>query len=226
MQFLIGDQPPAPTITFVCVGGGTASGKTGFVSRLVSSFQKHRGSYVQVMIFSLDSWYKPLEPGQDPKTYNFDAADAIDIEMARTALQNLQDEKSIKVPDYNFIVHTREPGRKFEINPSASAVIIIIEGIHALALADLCDYRLWIHAEPDVRLERRIIRDVRERGRTVESVQDQWTSTVQPTFERYEMQYRSLADQTIDNNLTGYDQIPRSSIDQFCQKIIKIALSK
>lgn len=187
----------------VAVAGGTASGKTNIVNRMMSMFQEIRSTNkVQILCVSLDDFYRNLKPNESHKTYNFDEPDAINILEARELIEKFLEGDEILIPTYDFTTHSRtHHGARFELNPFADRVIIIVEGIHALHkdLLPIYDIKIWIQTEEDVRKSRRIMRDVNERGRTADFVSYQWETFAQPTFSKYESQYRRDADVEINN---------------------------
>jgi uridine kinase len=199
MEILIGDNNPKTYV--VGIGGGTASGKTKITSLLLQEFQKHEKlKPTQIISITLDSFYLPVK---EPKGFNFDEPEAIGLKEARSTVEKFINMQEVIIPHYDFSIHNRtNNGTRIELNPFADRVIIIIEGIHALHqnLHDLYDITLYIHADKETRLSRRINRDVVERGRTAESVKEQWNKTVQPTFEKYEDKYKKSANVILNNN--------------------------
>ena len=158
------------------IAGGTASGKTLVAERLIEALEP-RG----VAILRQDSYYRDLsgmKRGQRAHQ-NFDHPDAFNLELIVEHLEALVRGESVEEPIYDFTRHmpseetrTVHPGR-----------VVVLEGILVLAesrLRDLMDIKLYVDADADVRLVRRLRRDVEERGRTVQSVLEQYESSVRP----------------------------------------------
>ena len=165
---------------FIGIAGGTGSGKTTLTRHL----KEHFGDAVTVI--GHDSYYKR----QDGKTYeerskvNYDHPDAFDTELMIQDLKALKRGETIHCPVYDFKVHNRS-GETIEIEPRP---VILVEGILIFAdpaLSDLMDIRVFVDADADVRLARRVLRDTEKRGRTVRSVVEQWQNTVKPMHEKY-----------------------------------------
>jgi uridine kinase len=159
------------------VAGGTGSGKTTVTERVLEA-----AGVGSVAILAQDSYYRdqshlPLEVRQHT---NYDHPDAFDWELLLEQLQKLIDGEPIYSPIYDFTGHTRA-STTLAILP---APIIVVEGILALyepRLRDLFNLKVFVDADPDVRFIRRLQRDVRERGRSPESVIHQYMETVRPS---------------------------------------------
>ncbi len=133
------------------------------------------------MIIEQDAYYKDLShlPPEERARRNFDHPDAIDQDLLVQHIQDLLAGKSIEQPIYDFATHTRKP----ETRRIGEHNIIILEGILILdspRLRDLMDIKVYVDTDSDIRLIRRLRRDVSERGRTVESVLDQYEKSVRP----------------------------------------------
>ena len=168
-----------PILT-IGIAGGTGSGKTTITKRIMERF----GSDVSVIYH--DNYYK----AHDDMTYeerthlNYDHPDAFDTELMIAHLQQLKRGESIQCPVYDYTVHNRSE----ETITIAPARVIIVEGILILADKRLCDeldIRVFVDTDADVRILRRIMRDVDKRGRTLESVIDQYLTTVKPMHEAF-----------------------------------------
>ena len=167
-------------ILVVGVAGGSGSGKTTLSNNLVARFGE------QVSIVHHDNYYR----AHDDLTYeertklNYDCPEAFETEMMVEHLQLLRQGRSVHCPVYDFTVHNRS-GETVVIEPRP---VILVEGILIFAekdLRDLMDIRVFVDTDADVRLARRVLRDVEERGRTVRSIVDQWQNTVKPMHEMY-----------------------------------------
>lgn len=162
------------------VAGGTGSGKTTLTRRLKERFGD------RISVISHDNYYKR----QDHLTYeqryltNYDHPDAFDTELMVQHLAALKQGKTIYCPVYDFSQHNRSEDL-LEIRP---APVILVEGILIFAsqeLCDLMDIKVFVDTDADVRILRRIVRDVKKRGRTLESVVSQYLTTVKPMHEQF-----------------------------------------
>ena len=156
--------------------GGSGAGKT----TLVSSVQKRLGDH-RAAIFSLDWYYKDInfQKSNNRKSVNFDHPESLDIDLIKTHIDELKSTRFIDAPCYNFATHTRQ-GRTRRITTKD---IILVEGILLLALdiiQPLIDIKIFIDTPSDIRFIRRLIRDVKERDRTIESVTMQYLETTRP----------------------------------------------
>lgn len=158
------------------IAGGTGSGKTTVVKRIVESFPKN-----EVVLLPQDSYYKDSSnvPMELRKRINFDHPDAFDWDLLSEHLSMLRDGKAIEQPVYSYLTCTRQP-ETIHIEPRN---VVIIEGILALSdpkLRELMDLKIFVDADPDERLIRVIQRDVIERGRTAEEVMDRYVKVLKP----------------------------------------------
>jgi uridine kinase len=160
----------------VGVAGGSGSGKTTVVQQVVQSLGAE-----QVTVIQHDSYYRDRStvPPEERTSLNYDHPDALETPLLVDHLRELRDGRPIEVPVYDFTNHTRLAKTVWAEPRNA----VIVEGILILAdpaLRDLMDIRVFVDADPDLRLIRRVERDVSERGRTIESVFDQYLETVRP----------------------------------------------
>ncbi|HHL71020.1 MAG TPA: uridine kinase [Bacteroidetes bacterium] len=158
------------------IAGGTGSGK----SLVSQSILKALGSD-KIVIIEQDAYYKDLAhlPPEERAKTNFDHPNSIDHELLYAHIRDLVAGKTIEQPLYDFACHTRRPETR-RLGPHE---IIILEGILILdsqQLRSLMDIKVFVDTDADIRLLRRIRRDVEERGRTVESVLDQYENSVRP----------------------------------------------
>lgn len=167
-------------ILVIGIAGGSGSGKTTLLKNLTTEFA---GS---VTVLSHDNYYKR----HDDLTYeercklNYDEPAALETDLMAKHLEILRQGEAIDCPVYDFTVHNRS-NETMRIVPER---VIIVEGILIFEnkeLRDLMDIKVFVDADADVRLCRRIARDVRKRGRTLENVLDQYQSTVKPMHEQY-----------------------------------------
>ena len=163
------------------ISGGTGSGKTFLTKKIIETSMT-----TNIAVIEQDAYYKDLShmPYEDRIKQNFDHPDAIDVDLFETQLQQLINGKAIKIPTYDFSNHIRSNKTK-EIPYSS---IIIVEGIfvlYYLQLRKLYTIKVFIDTSEKVRFQRRMDRDIKERGRTPESVELQYDSTVSPMHEKY-----------------------------------------
>ncbi|XP_057313417.1 uridine-cytidine kinase-like 1 isoform X2 [Hydractinia symbiolongicarpus] len=163
--------------------GGSASGKTTVARKIITQL-----GVPWVVIISLDSFYKVLTPEQhkaaERAEYNFDHADAFDWELACSTLKKLKDGKSAKIPVYDFSTHSRLSKEKTVYG----ANVIIFEGIMTFAceeLLKLFDMKIFVDTDDDIRLARRLRRDIKERDREITSILKQYDKFVKPMFEKF-----------------------------------------
>lgn len=163
---------------FVPIAGGTGSGKTTLARAVAAQ--------IQSPIISIDDYYRPLDhlTFEEREQVNFDCPDAIDHDLLIAHLQALMEGRSVEIPQYDFTRHTRAL-RQEHLEP---APVILIEGIFALCwpeLNRLCPIRVYVETPKLLRFQRRLERDVSERGRSVEEVTHRFNSHVNPMHERY-----------------------------------------
>lgn len=185
---------PKPFI--VGITGGSASGKTLFLKRLLSTFDSG-----EVCLISQDNYYKPkdLQPVDAQGVHNFDTPYSIDFEQYATDLRKIQDGKTVNREEYTFNNSSKKP-RMLTFTP---APVIVVEGIFVFyypELADLLDLKIFIDAKDHIMLKRRIIRDKVERGYDLEDVLYRYEMHVMPTYEKYIRPFKDKADLIIPNN--------------------------
>lgn len=176
-------------IMIIGIAGGTGSGKTTLTNRLKERFGE------DVTVIYHDNYYKR----HDDMTYeercllNYDHPDAFDTDLMIRHIQALRDGKSIECPVYDFTVHNRSD-ETILIKPTK---VIIVEGILIFQNAYLrnqMDIKIFVDTDADVRILRRIMRDVKERGRSLESVVNQYLTTVKPMHEQFVEPSKRAAD--------------------------------
>uniref|UniRef100_H3CK85 Uridine-cytidine kinase n=1 Tax=Tetraodon nigroviridis TaxID=99883 RepID=H3CK85_TETNG len=163
--------------------GGSASGKTTVANKIIEALD-----VPWVVLLSMDSFYKVLNKEEQElaarNEYNFDHPDAFDFELLVNVLRKLKKGKSVKVPVYDFTSHCR---RK-EWKTVYGANVVIFEGILAFAnkeLLKLLDMKVFVHEDSDIRLIRRLKRDISHRGRDIGGIIKQYNKFVKPAFEQY-----------------------------------------
>ena len=178
------------------VAGGTGSGKTTVVQQIVADLPKD-----EVCVISQDSYYKDLSEMsyRDRCDINFDHPGSIDFELLIDHIEKLKDNQSVQQPVYSFEKHNRLEATT-TIEPRK---VIIVEGILILAqaqLRELLDLKLYVHAESDERLIRRLKRDVKERGRDFDEVIDRYQNTLRPMHNEFIEPSKEYADVIIPTN--------------------------
>lgn len=167
-------------IMTIGIAGGTGSGKTTITKRLVNRFPD------SVTVVYHDSYYK----AHDEMTYeertklNYDCPEAFDTSLLVEDIKKLRNGEAIDCPIYDYTVHNRALETKL-IEP---APVIIVEGLLILqdpSLRELMDIKIFVDTDADARILRRIVRDVRDRGRSLESVVEQYLTTVKPMHEMF-----------------------------------------
>ncbi|XP_032112843.1 uridine-cytidine kinase-like 1 isoform X2 [Sapajus apella] len=174
------------------LGGGSASGKTTVARMIIEALD-----VPWVVLLSMDSFYKVLTEQQQEQAahnnFNFDHPDAFDFDLIISTLKKLKQGKSVKVPIYDFTTHSRKKDWK----TLYGANVIIFEGIMAFAdktLLELLDMKIFVDTDSDIRLVRRLRRDISERGRDIEGVIKQYNKFVKPAFDQYIQPTMRLAD--------------------------------
>ncbi|PQB04681.1 uridine kinase [Aureitalea marina] len=172
------------------VAGGTGSGKTTVVQQIVNDLPAE-----EVGVISQDSYYKDLSQMSydDRCQINFDHPDSIDFQMLIQHIKSLKGGKSIQQPVYSFAVHNRLE-ESTTIEPRK---VLIVEGILILSqpeLRKLLDLKLYVYAESDERLIRRLKRDIVERGRDLEEVIDRYQNTLRPMHNEFIEPSKEFAD--------------------------------
>ena len=190
------------------IAGGTGSGKSTFTNRIKERF----GDDVTVIYH--DNYYKR----RDDMTYeertkvNYDHPSSLETELLIEHLKMLKEGKSIDCPIYDFTQHNRS-NKTYTIQPSK---IFLIEGILIFSdekLRNLFDIKVFVEADADERILRRILRDVKERGRDLDNIVEQYLTTVKPMHELYVEPVKKTADFIINN---GFNEV---AFDIMCTKI-------
>ena len=167
-------------ILTIGIAGGTGSGKTTITRRIIREFGDN------VAILHHDSYYKAHnDMSYEERTQlNYDHPDAFDTDLMVDHIRALKRGETVRCPVYDFTVHNRS-SRTTEVRPGR---VLVVEGILIFADPQVCselDIKLFVDTDADVRILRRIVRDVRDRGRSLESVVNQYLTTVKPMHEKY-----------------------------------------
>jgi uridine kinase len=171
------------------IAGGTGSGKTTLVDRLKEQFGQ------DISVLAHDSYYAEHHDLtlEERRALNYDHPAAFDTDRMIQDLEDLKAGKTVQVPVYDYTVHDRLEETR-EISPNK---VILVEGILIFdnkALRDLLDIKLFVDTDADVRILRRIHRDVTERGRTLDTVMEQYLKTVKPMHEQFVEPSKRYAD--------------------------------
>jgi len=182
-----GQAPGKPFV--IAIAGGSGSGKTFLAQSLISVLPPRASAFL-----SQDSYYRPLPARYSacPESYNFDHPDALEWELLARHVEGLRRLEQVEIPRYCFVTHQRVGSEHLDPAP-----FVILEGtliLHDPRLAQLADLRVFLDVDADIRLLRRIARDTRERGRSVESVMEQYLRTVRPMYEQFVRPAREKAD--------------------------------
>ena len=189
-------------MTIIGIAGGTGSGKTTVVRKIVQALPPH---YVAVV--PLDSYYNDTThmTDEERKAINFDHPDAFDWKLLNKQINMLRNGEAIEQPTYSYILSNRLP-ETIHVEPKP---VIIIEGIMTLInkkLRDLMDLKIFVDTDSDERLIRNIIRDTQERGRTVDMVIQRYLDVLKPMHEQFIEPTKKYADLIIPQggeNLKG-----------------------
>lgn len=197
----------AMDVMVIGIAGGTGSGKTTLTNRLKERF----GSQVSVVYH--DNYYKAHDdmPYEERCKLNYDHPDSFDTDLLVRDLKLLRAGQAIDCPTYDYTVHNRAQ-ETLRVEP---ARVIIVEGIlifQSQALRDLMDIKLFVDTDADVRILRRVMRDVKERGRSLDSVVNQYLTTVKPMHEAFVDPSKKYADLIVPEggqNLVALEMIIR-----------------
>ncbi len=192
------------------IAGGTSSGKTHLARHLLATLGNR-----QVVLVQQDAYYRDLADhgGKPPEEINYDHPDALEMDLLARHLALLREGRPIHRPVYDFETHRRQVNRVV-VEPHP---LVVVEGIlvlHDPEIRAQLDFRVYIDADGDVRLIRRLIRDCEERGRTVGSVLEQYVGTVRPSYLQFIEPTRRYADIIVNNSddaigQRGFDLVTR-----------------
>ena len=200
-------------VKIIGITGGSGSGKSTVVKRI-----KER--YPNAVLIEMDNYYKSASfvNNNNITAYNFDHPDAFDMDLLLGNMASLKDGKSCMMPQYDF-VHHRRKDEWVEVKPSS---IIIIDGLMVFydeRIRDMLDLKLYVDTPSDIRFIRRLQRDVKERGRTVESVIEQYINVVRPGHFNFIEPSKSSADIIIPEG--GYNDRAMEVLFSFIGAMMK-----
>jgi uridine kinase len=182
----------------IAVAGGSASGKTTVVKKIINKLNSE-----EVLVISHDDYYKDLTnlTIEERVKVNYDHPNALDNDLLVEHIKTLLENKSISKPIYDFVVHNRSKESELVVPTK----IIILEGILILEderIRDLADIKLFVESDDDIRFIRRLLRDTQQRGRSIESVIEQYLTTVKPMYHSFIKPTKRYADMIIPNDNT------------------------
>jgi len=183
------------------IAGGTGSGKTTVSNAILENVGQEMVSYLPH-----DAYYKDLRdlPPAQRDEINFDHPNSLDTDLMIKHVEDLKAGLGVEIPIYDFTTHSRTS----ETIPVSSRPVVLVEGILIFAepqLRELFDVKLFVDTDADIRLIRRVRRDISERGRTVESVLAQYEKTVRPMHLEFVEPSKRYADMIIPEG--GYNQV-------------------
>ena len=194
-------------IKIIGIAGGSGSGKTRLVKNILSEINTKK-----VISIMVDSYYKDLShlSFDERCKNNFDHPDSIDFELLYNDLKKILNNQPIKTPVYDYKTHTR---KKNEFQLIDNVNVILLEGIFALyseKIRNLMDLKIFVDTPSDIRILRRVKRDVNKRARTIESIIKQYNDTVRPMYIKFVKPTKDYADLIIPyggKNKTSIDTI-------------------
>lgn len=195
----------AEDVLVIGIAGGTGSGKTTVTKKIVEYFED------DISVIYHDNYYKRHDemPYEERAKLNYDHPDAFDTDRMAQDLQMLKQGKAIYCPVYDYSIHNRTD-KTIEVRPNK---VVLVEGILIFeneALRNQMDIKIFVDTDADTRILRRILRDVNERKRTLESVINQYLATVKPMHEQYVQPSRKYADVVMlegGHNLVALDML-------------------
>ncbi len=195
------------------IAGGTGSGKSTFTNRLKEAFPR------DVAVLYHDNYYKRQDhlSMEERKKTNYDHPDALDTGRLAEDLRQLKLGNAIESPVYDFSIHNRTD-RTIPVQPRP---VILVEGILVLSdwrLRELMDVKIFVEADADERILRRVVRDVKERGRDIEGIVEQYLHSVKPMHYIYVEPTKALADLVINSGMNEVAfSIMRTQIEKWLE---------
>lgn len=176
-------------VIVIGIAGGTCSGKSTLIGRLKEHFAD------QITMISHDYYYRAHDemPFEERCKLNYDHPDSFETDLMLQHIEMLKNNQTVEVPIYDYTIHNRSK-KTMTIKPSK---VIVVEGILIFEnkkLREMCDIKVFVDADADIRIIRRIQRDAQERGRSLESVIDQYMTTVKPMHEQFVEPSKKYAD--------------------------------
>ena len=207
--------PPSGRTVVVGVAGGTGSGKTTVSEAILSGLDPGQVGWLEHDSYYVDLGHMDFE---ERTAINFDHPDSLETDLLIKDLDALKAGSSVEVPVYDFAQYTRtDQTTTLEPKP-----VVVLEGILVLAdplLRDRMDLKIFVDTEADVRLMRRLRRDVMERGRTVETVLDQWENTVRPMHLQFVEPSKRYADLILPD---GYSEAGVGTVIRMIRDVARV----
>ncbi|MBU7316478.1 uridine kinase [Paenibacillus oleatilyticus] len=184
------------------IAGGTGSGKTTVARSVIDRLGSDKVTFI-----SQDNYYKDHSHISltERESINYDHPFAFDNELLLVHLKQLKNHEVVTAPVYDFSKHARSTTQTVELKPNK---IVMIEGLHVLSdeqLRGILDIKVFVDTDPDVRILRRVLRDIEERGRSIQSVYDQYLTTVKPMHEAFIEPSKKYADLIIPEG--GHNEV-------------------
>ncbi|CAM3004325.1 uridine kinase [Paenibacillus sediminis] len=184
------------------IAGGTGSGKSTVARSVIDRLGTDKVTFI-----SQDNYYKDHShlSMDERASINYDHPFAFDNELLIKHLMLLKEGQSVNAPVYDFTVHARSTTETVELKPNN---IVILEGLHVLSdekLREQLDIKVFVDTDPDVRILRRVLRDIEERGRTIQSIHQQYLATVKPMHEAFIEPSKKYADLIIPEG--GHNEV-------------------
>lgn len=201
-------------VIVIGIAGGTCSGKSTLIQKIKDEFGD------AITMLSHDFYYKAHNdiPFEERKRLNYDHPDSFDTDLMIEHIRKLMEGESIERPVYDFTIHNRID-ETVTVMPSK---VIVVEGILIFEnreLRDMCDIKVFIDTDADVRIIRRIVRDVSERGRTLESVVTQYLTTVKLMHEQFVEPSKKYVDVIIPEG--GYNKVALEMLNERIYALLK-----
>lgn len=198
------------------IAGGSGSGKTTFAHKVLDQIEDEN-----CIILHMDSYYLPEQPKENYSKSgrpNFDHPKAFDWPLLRTHLLALKNNESIDCPIYDFSTSSR----KHEVEKTGPCKVILFEGIFSLfdaQIREILDIKSFLRVDADIRFTRRLHRDVKERGRSLEDVIAQYYDTVRPMYQKFLDPQKEFADFTVGEETDIAAQILSSRVNELIRKM-------
>lgn len=197
------------------IAGGTGSGKTTVARSVIERLGTDKVTFI-----SQDNYYKDQTDltMKEREAINYDHPFALDNQLLIKHLKQLKAGETAYAPVYDFTTHSRFADKKLELHPNH---IVIVEGLHVLSDEDLrqmLDIKVFVDTDPDVRILRRVVRDIEERGRSLQSVHNQYLATVKPMHEAFIEPSKKYADLIIPEG--GHNQIGIQMLSVLTEKYL------
>ncbi|WP_219835041.1 uridine kinase [Paenibacillus sp. R14(2021)] len=198
------------------IAGGTGSGKTTVARSVIERLGSDKVTFI-----SQDNYYKdhPHLSMQEREALNYDHPLVFDNELLIAHLKQLKNGEFAHAPVYEFTIHARSKEETLELKPNH---IVILEGLHVLSdehLRSLLDIKVFVDTDPDVRILRRVLRDIEERGRTIQSIHHQYLTTVKPMHEAFIEPSKKYADIIIPEG--GENEVGIQMLSILTEKYLK-----